>query len=108
MNPKEARDSSGVKNVSLFLAELGERLPKSVLPTISVLLPHLNAESYMMRNGIIQLLGFLVAKAFTGEEREEEDAETREDILNILEERFRDVNSYTRSKVFQTWQYLFQ
>jgi condensin complex subunit 1 len=64
----------------------------------------------MMRNGIIQLLGFLVAKAFTEDDKNSDGSQSdaREDLLNILEDRFRDVNSYTRSKVLQTWQYLYQ
>ncbi len=108
MNPKEARDNCGVKNISLFLAALGERVPRHVLPNISVLLPHLNGESYMMRNGIIQLIGFLVAKGFAEEDKKTEDSEARDDLLNILGERFRDVNSFTRNRVIQTWQYLIQ
>jgi hypothetical protein len=65
---------------------------------------------YMMRNGVVQLLGYLVRKAFT----ETEDGVTapndgtRDSLLNILEERFHDVNSYTRTKVVQTWLYLYQ
>ena len=105
MNPKDARDTSGVKNISVFISEIGERLSSHVLPYISLLLPHLSGESYMMRNGIIQMLGFLVAKAFTENSKENS---SREDLLNILEERFLDMNSWTRGKVLQTWQYLFQ
>jgi condensin complex subunit 1 len=104
MNPKDARDTSGVKNISVFISELGERLSSNVLPYISLLLPHLSGESYMMRNGIVQMLGFLVAKGF----QENSKNDSREDLLNILEERYLDMNSWTRGKVLQTWQYLFQ
>ena len=45
MNPKEtARETSGVKNISMFITEISEKLPTHVLPNISVLLPHLNGE----------------------------------------------------------------
>jgi condensin complex subunit 1 len=45
MNPKEfARDSSGVKNISTFIANLAEKLPLLMIPTLSVLLPHLDGE----------------------------------------------------------------
>lgn len=48
MNPREfARDSSGVKNISAFIANLSEKLPVLVLPTLSVLLPHLDGEVRM-------------------------------------------------------------
>ena len=39
-----AQDSSGVKNVSTFIAETTERVPKAILPSISLLLIHLDTE----------------------------------------------------------------
>ena len=123
MNPKEARDSSGVKNMSVFISDLGDKLPKQVLPFISLLLPHLAGESYMMRNGIVQMIGYLIVKGFDVEKSEENskkanddededdennNKETKEELINILEERFRDVNSYTRGRCIHTWQYIIQ
>ena len=66
----------------------------------------------MMRNGIVQMLGFLICKGFSSPDKEsdktESEMDTRDSLLNILEERFHDVNSYTRGKVIQTWLYLYQ
>jgi condensin complex subunit 1 len=39
-----AQDSSGAKNVSAFIVEVAERLPKLMLPSISLLLVHLDGE----------------------------------------------------------------
>lgn len=120
-----AQDSSGAKSVSTFIAETAEKVPKTILPSISLLLMHLDSEvshicsffnttlfifmlqSYTMRNGIVQVIGFLICKAFVGEEHAEK-GDTRDSLLNILLERLRDVSSWTRSKTLQTWQYLFQ
>lgn len=45
MNSQDvAQDSSGAKSVSTFIAETAERLPKAVLPSISLLLSHLDTE----------------------------------------------------------------
>jgi len=44
LNPSESRDTSGIKSISQFLAELTQRLPKLILPNISVLLTHLDGE----------------------------------------------------------------
>jgi condensin complex subunit 1 len=71
----------------------------------------------MMRNGVIQVLGFLIHKAFASAASDETgDAaasaaattSTRDSLLDVLLERFHDVKSFTRSKVLQTWAYLAQ
>ena len=44
-DPKDlALDASGTRCFSAFLVELAQRVPGAVLPTISVLLPHLSGE----------------------------------------------------------------
>ena len=55
----------------------------------------------------MQVIGFLICKAFVGEEHSEK-SDTRDSLLTILLERLRDVSSWTRSKTLQSWQYLFQ
>ena len=39
-----SRDTSGSRALGLFLVETAERVPAAVLPSISVLLPHLDGE----------------------------------------------------------------
>lgn len=63
INPKDlGRDANGSKNLAAFLVELSERLPKEMYQNISVLIPHLDGESYTIRSGIIQILGNIVMK----------------------------------------------
>lgn len=44
MNTRDDKDTSGVKNVSTFISEISDRIPKNVLPYVSILSPHLDGE----------------------------------------------------------------
>lgn len=63
-----------------------------------------------MRSAVIQTLGNILLKVY--EEKDEEsnlkNSNAIQQLFDILEERFRDVNAFTRSKVIQTWQELCQ
>ncbi|ETO26135.1 condensin subunit SMC1, partial [Reticulomyxa filosa] len=114
-----SRDTKGSRTLSLFLAELGERCPQAVLAKISLVINHLDHESYSMRNGIVSLLGTLIRYVTKDQHNndekkndesetvarmgEEQRVKTRNDLLDLLESRMLDVSSYTRSKVLQVW-----
>lgn len=57
------RDNSGADSVSSFLVAMAERLPKLMTVNLSIITPHLDGESYKMRNGIVQVIGTLIIKA---------------------------------------------
>eukprot|EP00697_Spironema_sp_BW2_P005973 gnl/Spiro4/18329_TR9809_c0_g1_i2.p1 gnl/Spiro4/18329_TR9809_c0_g1~~gnl/Spiro4/18329_TR9809_c0_g1_i2.p1 ORF type:complete len:1321 (-),score=343.91 gnl/Spiro4/18329_TR9809_c0_g1_i2:4-3927(-) len=97
-------DTSGTKCVATFLQELADRLPKVVLSNISSLVAYLGGESYTMRNATIYLIGRVV-KHF-GPCSSVSAAKTRDHLLDILEQRVRDVNAHVRNKVLQTWTFL--
>lgn len=59
-----ARDNTGAKNIALFLEEIASSLPETILSYVPLLLPHLDGESYLIRNGIVRLLGQVIEKAF--------------------------------------------
>lgn len=61
---KFVNDLSCCKNVSAFLPELGDRLPREMLRYVSVLLPLLANESYQLRNGLVQMIGSIVVRCF--------------------------------------------
>jgi condensin complex subunit 1 len=114
------KDSTSSKSVGLFLESLAEHAPTAVLANVSVLLSHLDLDNYVIRNGVVQLIGklllFLHQKVTEEEtERSEEDrnervksnsGKTRDSLLDLLKERVNDVSSYTRSRVLQTWKEL--
>jgi len=110
LNPRDlSRDTTGAKNISTFISELAEKIPRAMMPFTSFLLTHLEHDSYTMRNGVIQVIGFMIGVQHEGEDaRADATTKTRDSLLEILIERFRDINAYTRSKVLQTWSYLCQ
>jgi condensin complex subunit 1 len=67
-----------------------------------------------MRNGVIQVITFLIHKAFQPQDSDEMNnmssaaINTRDSLLHVLLERFYDVNAFARSKVVQSWSYLCQ
>jgi condensin complex subunit 1 len=97
-------DGAGTKHLSGFICDVSERLPRCILSNMSVLLPHLQSENYTIRNAILHALSRVVAQLPNS--NDQVTAKTRDQLLSILEERFRDVNAYTRSKVIQCWSYL--
>lgn len=141
-------DNAAVKNIANFIVSVSKQVPKIVLQNISVIVPHLDGESYLMRNSVVQSIGHIIHNLLSDkkkekvkkkkktkkiknveneEEEEEEDAQneeeededgedeslnsissTRDSLLDILEERFRDVNAFTRSKTIKTWDFLCQ
>jgi condensin complex subunit 1 len=112
------KDSSCSKSIATFLEVLGESCPGASLANISVLLPHLEMDSYIIRNGIVQLIGKLllflhrkVVEEHSQEIGDEEKGEnrpksssgkTRNSLMDLLLDRVNDISSYTRCKVLQT------
>jgi hypothetical protein len=95
-----AQDTSGTRYISTFLSELGTRLPEQILQSSSLVLQFLDCEVYPMRNAAISLLGSMVSKVLVNE-RSESAIKTRDEFLDILEERLLDHSSYVRSRVLQ-------
>ncbi|CAH1774609.1 unnamed protein product [Owenia fusiformis] len=97
------KDASGTRGYSGFLVELAERIPAIMLPSISVILGHLDGESYMMRNGVVGVMGEIVMKVLSKEDLDDKLKATRDQFLDKLEDHIHDVHAFTRSKVLQIW-----
>ena len=111
-----AREGTLAKNAATFLVEVTERMPKLILPSVSVLLPHLeHGESYTLRNGIVQSIGIIALHVFKdGQQQQQQQqqqtmdsqqvdvASTCDTLIGVLESRILDVSSYSRAKVLQT------
>ncbi|XP_012566984.1 condensin complex subunit 1 isoform X1 [Hydra vulgaris] len=100
------RDASGTRSFSQFLVEIAEKIPSSVLPNISLLMAHLDGESYSMRNGVLGVFGEIVAKVLNKDNLDVGMKKSREGFLDRLEDHIHDVNSFVRSRVLQIWLYL--
>ncbi|XP_054023576.1 condensin complex subunit 1 [Dryobates pubescens] len=100
--PQElSRDTSGVKGYAAFITELAEQIPALVLSNMSVLLPHLDGESYMMRNAVLAAMAEALVQVLNGDQLEEAARGTRDQFLGTLQTHICDVNSFVRSRVLQ-------
>ncbi|KAG0292153.1 Condensin complex subunit [Linnemannia gamsii] len=82
------------------LVKLSEIAPKSVLKQMGLLIQHLDGESYMMRQAIVEIIGNLIA--YLSEVEQTDQVKNQIDgFFDVLEERFMDNNSYVRTKLLQ-------
>ncbi|EMD38787.1 hypothetical protein CERSUDRAFT_133306 [Gelatoporia subvermispora B] len=97
-----AQDSKGPRAFSRFLVRLAELAPRSVLKQISLLLAHLDSESYPMRMALVEVIGCLVRELAISSDLTT-DAQQIQKQLNglydLLLERTLDLSSYVRTKV---------
>ncbi|XP_039574078.1 condensin complex subunit 1 isoform X1 [Passer montanus] len=96
-----AREASGVKGYATFISELAEQIPALVLSNMSVLLPHLDGESYTMRNAILVAMAEVLVQVLNGDQLEEAARGTRDKFLDVLQAHVCDVHSFVRSRVLQ-------
>ncbi|NXA05854.1 CND1 protein, partial [Sapayoa aenigma] len=96
-----AREASGVKGYATFITELAEQIPALVLSNMSVLLHHLDGESYTMRNAILAAMAEALVQVLNGDQLEEAARGTRDKFLSLLQAHVCDVHSFVRSRVLQ-------
>lgn len=113
--------ASGIKNVAPFISELAAVRPRVVLSNISLLLPHLDSEPYVLRSAIVNSIGHILVRedqtligadnkdgesgddeSGGGEGSKEERqivnmAKTRTSLFDILCDRTHDITSFTRA-----------
>ena len=105
--------ASGIKNIAPFISELAAVRPRVVLSNISLLLPHLDSEPYIMRSAIVNSIGHILVREDQtlmenkddeeGSDEESKDerhvvnmAKTRTSLFDILCDRTCDITSFTR------------
>ena len=92
------------RTYSLFLADLAKRGPDMMKPCLSLLMVHLDGESSSMRKCVLTIFGELVHSVFVGgEELDEAAKETRDQLLDCLEDHIHDTNAIVRANVLQVW-----
>lgn len=95
-----AIDSSGTRSFAAFLVELSHLTPDCVLLCVSVLLPHLNGESYTFRNGVLGVMAELLLHLHQNP-LDEQGRQLRDSLFVKLEEHVHDTNAFVRVKVLQ-------
>jgi len=110
--------ASGIKNIAPFISELAAVRPRVVLSNISLLLPHLDSEPYIMRSAIVNSIGHILVRedqtllenktekendSESGDEENKQDrhvvnmTKTRSSLFDILCDRTCDITSFTRA-----------
>ncbi|EDV24347.1 uncharacterized protein TRIADDRAFT_57733 [Trichoplax adhaerens] len=107
ISPQElSRDSSSTRGYAVFLAELAEKIPFVISANISLLISHLDGESYVMRNAVLSTMGAIVVSLLRKDDLDESAKKSRDHFLDRLEAHVHDVNAFVRSKVIQICTYV--
>ncbi|KAK3726740.1 hypothetical protein QZH41_008305, partial [Actinostola sp. cb2023] len=86
MNPSDlSKDSSGTRAFADFIVDLTSRIPSIVLTNISMLMCHLDGESYSMRNGVLGAMGEIVQRVLSTGELDDNAKNLRDQFLDKLE-----------------------
>ncbi|KAF8591370.1 hypothetical protein K439DRAFT_1327448 [Ramaria rubella] len=97
------QDTKGPRSFSRFLIRFAELSPRIMLKQISLLLCHLDSESYPMRMALVDIIGMLIREIALSDEGEQESREKKiNNLFELLTERFLDMSSYVRAKVINT------
>ncbi|RKO83089.1 non-SMC mitotic condensation complex subunit 1, partial [Blyttiomyces helicus] len=86
------------KAFSKFLARLSDVLPKDFLKQMVLLQVHLDSESYSLRCGMLEAIGNLIHNLLVID-RSESARTSLEAYFEILQERFKDVNAFVRTRL---------
>ncbi|KAK9712483.1 condensin complex non-SMC subunit Cnd1, variant 2 [Basidiobolus ranarum] len=93
-------DRTGPKSTARFLVRLSELTPKLFLKQMGLLIRQLDSESYVIRCALIKIIGSTILNLSTLEQNEVQHKQV-EHYFDVLEERFKDVNSICRCKILQ-------
>ncbi|KAF9233399.1 non-SMC mitotic condensation complex subunit 1-domain-containing protein [Melanogaster broomeanus] len=100
-----AQDTKGPRAFSRFLVKFSEESPRLVLKQISILLGHLDSESYPMRMALVEVIGSLIRDLSNSEDISIDSSQTHKQLngfFELLLSRTLDLSSYVRSKVLTT------
>lgn len=100
-----SNDLKGPKSVSAFVTKLSELAPRLVIKQMAALAKFLDSEAYTLRCAIIEVCGNLIGMLSNqeGEERSENTKGQINAFFDVLEERFLDINPYSRCRTIQVY-----
>jgi condensin complex subunit 1 len=96
-------DQRGPKSISIFLTKISDLLPQIVIKQMASLANLLDGESYTLRCAMIDVLGNLITMLSKQSERSDNTEKQIGIFFDVIEERFRDINPYCRSRVMQVY-----
>jgi condensin complex subunit 1 len=98
-NEEFAADNNGAKLLGIFIEEISDKVPKTILNFMSLLVSHLNIEFYPIRNAVLTAISRILVEI-------KDEGEKKDQFFDILLERLKDSNAYTRSRCIQCWGHL--
>ncbi|EHK40184.1 hypothetical protein TRIATDRAFT_80500 [Trichoderma atroviride IMI 206040] len=98
-----SNDNRGPKSVSAFITKLSELAPRLVIKQMTMLAKQLDSESYTLRCALIEVCGNMIAYLSRQDERSENHKSQLNAFFDVLEERFLDINPYSRCRTLQVY-----
>ncbi|ODV83821.1 hypothetical protein CANARDRAFT_202162 [[Candida] arabinofermentans NRRL YB-2248] len=94
-------DTKGPKSVGMFLTRLSELNPDMVMRQVSLISQLLDNNSFTLRCSVVEVIGNIITNLAKSQEELDEHREQADGFIELLEERFLDVNPYVRSRSIQ-------
>lgn len=98
-----SNDTRGPKSASSFITKLSELSPRLVIKQMTMLAKQLDSESYTLRCALIEVCGNMIAHLSRQDERSENHKSQLNAFFDVLEERFLDINPYSRCRTLQVY-----
>ncbi|KAL3271523.1 hypothetical protein HHI36_022001 [Cryptolaemus montrouzieri] len=97
------QDAHGARFCSSLLVEMAILMPDMMIPEVMYLTRYLYYESPTLRNCVLSVITEVISKVLTKHDLTDEERESRDEFLAILEEHIFDTSPLVRSKIFQHW-----
>ncbi|KAG7928161.1 hypothetical protein KL925_001461 [Ogataea polymorpha] len=94
-------DTNGPKAISTFIIKLSELSPKIVMRQISLVAQLLDNNSFTLRCAVVEAVGNIITTLSKSQEEYDEHKTQADSFLELLEDRFLDINPYVRSRAIQ-------
>ncbi|KAH3665537.1 hypothetical protein OGAPHI_003723 [Ogataea philodendri] len=94
-------DTNGPKAISTFIIKLSELSPKVVMRQISLIAQLLDNNSFTLRCAVVEAVGNIITTLAKSQDEYDEHKTQADSFLELLEDRFLDINPYVRSRAIQ-------
>ncbi|OWB55687.1 hypothetical protein B5S28_g1563 [[Candida] boidinii] len=94
-------DANGPKSISSFLIRLSELIPRVVMKHMSLVQQLLDNNSFTLRCAVVEVVGNIITDLAKSQEELDQQKSQAEGFIELLEERFMDINPFVRSRAIQ-------
>lgn len=101
-------ESQAVKNTKELISKISAQIPRLFFYNLSTFICLYESDSYLLRNGLTDVIGEIIKKVLTSKEGEDEDLDNKESrikqktrLLDKLVKRINDKHAFARAHVFK-------